>query len=81
MLARGDPVAIPGRLAANRMRTRALFEEAAAISAELTRLDVQFALYKGITLTPDSTPDPALRWQVDLDFLVVKVMRRQRATR
>jgi hypothetical protein len=57
-------------LAENRARTDALFQEAVAISAELMRLGVEFALYKGITLTPDSVPDSALRWQIDLDFLV-----------
>src|SRR5580692_12038566 len=57
-------------LAENRARTDALFQEAVAISAELMRLGISFALLKGITLTPDSVPDSALRWQIDLDFLV-----------
>lgn len=54
----------------NRERTDALFQEAAAISDEMTRHGIAFALLKGITLTPDSVPDAALRWQIDLDFLV-----------
>jgi Uncharacterised nucleotidyltransferase len=54
----------------NGERTKALFEEAAAISAEMTRRNIGFALLKGITLTPDSVPDCRLRWQTDLDFLV-----------
>jgi hypothetical protein len=54
----------------NRERTDALFQEAAAISDEMMRHGIAFALLKGITLTPDSVPDAALRWQIDLDFLV-----------
>ncbi|MGO9437239.1 MAG: nucleotidyltransferase family protein [Terracidiphilus sp.] len=57
-------------LAENRERTDALLREAAAISRALTRQRIAFALLKGITLTPDSVPDSALRWQIDLDFLV-----------
>lgn len=54
----------------NRIRTQALFDEAAAISNEMRRRGISFALLKGITLAPDSVPDPALRWQIDLDLLV-----------
>ncbi len=57
-------------LADNRMRTQALFDEAAAISEEMSRRGISFALLKGITLAPDSVPDCALRWQIDLDLLV-----------
>src|SRR5579863_10174739 len=57
-------------LAENRGRTRALFEEAEAISEVLMGRGIAFALLKGITLTPESVPDSALRWQIDLDFLV-----------
>jgi hypothetical protein len=54
----------------NRARTDALFHEAAAISSAMMRRGISFALLKGITLTPDSVPDCALRWQIDLDLLV-----------
>jgi len=54
----------------NCVRTRALLAEAGAISHALRRCGIAFALLKGITLTPDSVPDCALRWQIDLDFLV-----------
>jgi hypothetical protein len=57
-------------LTENRERTAAIFQEAAAISRQMRRQRVTFALLKGITLTPDSVPDSSLRWQVDLDFLV-----------
>ena len=54
----------------NRVRTDALLKEAAAISNKMRQQRITFALLKGITLTPDSVPDCALRWQIDLDFLV-----------
>jgi hypothetical protein len=57
-------------LAENRKRTAALFQEAAAISDKMSRYGVAFALLKGVTLTPESVRDSALRWQVDLDLLV-----------
>jgi hypothetical protein len=57
-------------LAENRERTTALFQEASAISSAMNRHRISFALLKGITLAPDSVPDSALRWQIDLDFLV-----------
>ena len=56
----------------NRVRTRALFEEATTIGDEMRRRGIAFALLKGITLTPDSVPDCALRWQIDLDLLVAR---------
>jgi len=59
-----------GNLLENRERTAALFQEAAAISRAMSRHRISFALLKGITLTPESVPDCALRWQIDLDFLV-----------
>ncbi|HEY6490655.1 MAG: nucleotidyltransferase family protein [Terracidiphilus sp.] len=57
-------------LVENRERTEALFQEAAALSDALRRQEISFALLKGITLTPESVRDPALRWQIDLDYLV-----------
>lgn len=57
-------------LVENRERTEALFQEAAALSDALRRREISFALLKGITLTPESVSDPALRWQIDLDYLV-----------
>ncbi len=54
----------------NRVRTKALLAEAGAISHAMSRCGIAFALLKGITLMPDSVPDCACRWQIDLDFLV-----------
>jgi len=68
------PPSILSRLEAdltdNRERAASLFREASAISHELAARRVSFALLKGMTLSPDSVSDPALRWQIDLDFLV-----------
>lgn len=58
------------RLEGNIERTRALVSETRAICEGFDSAGIPYALLKGITLTPDSVPDVALRWQVDLDFLV-----------
>ncbi len=55
----------------NRTRNAELLAETAQINHGLQREDVLFANLKGITLTPESVPDPALRCQLDLDFLVL----------
>ena len=54
----------------NRVRNKALLAEAGTISHAMSRCGITFALLKGITLTPESVPDCALRWQIDLDYLV-----------
>lgn len=61
---------LEGDLADNRERSADLLREASAISRKMAVRSVSFALLKGISLTPDSVADPALRWQIDLDFLV-----------
>jgi len=60
------------KLQNNRQRTAALFEEAAAISDAFVRSGLEFALLKGATLVPESTPDSGLRSQWDLDFLIAE---------
>ncbi len=71
MPARVHPESLPARIS-RRIASgpRRFFEEAAAISRAMSRQRISFALLKGITLTPESVPDCALRWQIDLDFLV-----------
>jgi putative nucleotidyltransferase-like protein len=69
-LPEGIRVRLQQNLAENRTRTAALFEEATVISSEMRRHGISFALLKGISLTPESVPDCALRWQIDLDLLV-----------
>src|SRR5215469_4147746 len=74
----GSESALPGsieaklnqRLQRNRGRTKALFNEAVLLCTWLNRADIPYALLKGITLFPHAVPDPDLRWQADLDFLV-----------
>ncbi len=54
----------------NRIRTAALFQETLEISQVFQQRGISFAVLKGFTLTPDSVPDSALRYQTDLDFLI-----------
>jgi hypothetical protein len=56
----------------NRQRTAALLREAESVARQFEHAGIPFALLKGITLTPDSVPQPALRWQTDLDFLIAE---------
>jgi hypothetical protein len=58
------------RLERNRERTRVLFEETREICEGFGVAGIPYALLKGITLAPDSVRDAALRWQIDLDFMV-----------
>ena len=68
------PACVRTRLAQNltdnRARSRALAVEACAINQRLQSQSILFANVKGLTLTPESVPDSALRCQLDLDFLV-----------
>jgi len=54
----------------NRMRTNCLMEEFIAINRELLQHGVRYCNVKGFTLSPGYCPDPALRNQLDFDFLV-----------
>jgi hypothetical protein len=54
----------------NTAKNAALLAEAERVNRGFEREGVSFAHLKGITLTPDSVPDPALRLQLDLDLLV-----------
>ena len=57
-------------LADNRARNAAMLVEACALTQAFQRENILFIHCKGITLSPDSVPDPALRYQLDLDFRV-----------
>ncbi|HEY4378858.1 MAG TPA: nucleotidyltransferase family protein [Acidobacteriaceae bacterium] len=58
--------------AQNRVRTEDLFNEFVEINMELQRAKLCYANLKGFTLSPRSCPNPALRYQHDLDFLVAR---------
>ena len=54
----------------NRERALALFSEAVAISNELHRESIPYALLKGVTLCPEPVSDISLRCQTDIDILL-----------
>jgi hypothetical protein len=62
--------ALADRLQRNRFRIQALREEACTIAGLFESVNIPYALLKGITLTPESVSDSALRCQTDLDFLI-----------
>jgi hypothetical protein len=68
------PAPIRGRLeqnlADNRERALDLFSEAVAISNELRKNNISFALLKGVTLCPEPVLDISLRCQTDIDILI-----------
>ena len=68
------PAAIVGRLQQNlsdhRKRSAFMRAEFIAVNRAFLRAGVRYCNLKGFTLAPDYCPDPALRSQMDLDFLV-----------
>jgi len=54
----------------NRMRSASLFAEFSAINQSFQQAGIVYANLKGFSLSPESCPDPTLRCQLDLDFLV-----------
>ena len=57
-------------LAENRVRGEDLFREFATINMEFQRAKLSYANLKGFSLAPRACPNPAYRYQHDLDFLV-----------
>ena len=58
------------RLEGDRQRRAALLLRARSVACNFDAAGLRYGLMKGITMTPDSLPDPAPRWQTDLDFLI-----------
>lgn len=54
----------------NTQRMKNLLEEFSAIHGEFQRAGLCYATVKGFALWPDSVPNPELRSQLDLDFIV-----------
>jgi hypothetical protein len=63
-------VTLEDRLQRNSIRIDALLKEASTLAAWFHGGGIPYALMKGISLTPESVPDPALRSQTDLDFMI-----------
>ncbi len=57
-------------LADNQMRSSAVFTEFTEINRAFQQAGILYSNLKGFTLSPESCPNPVLRCQLDLDFLV-----------
>ncbi|MGA8633087.1 MAG: nucleotidyltransferase family protein [Terracidiphilus sp.] len=58
------------RLNENAQRTRSMIAESIAIQRECQRAGLCYAVVKGLSLWPNSVPNPELRLQFDLDYLL-----------
>jgi hypothetical protein len=54
----------------NSERTRGMISESMEIQEEFQRSGLSYAILKGLSLWPGSVPEPELRLQFDLDFLI-----------
>ena len=54
----------------NKLRTSAMFEEAIRLNEAFRRHGLRYLNFKGFTLAPSFCPDPSLRSQFDMDFLM-----------
>jgi Uncharacterised nucleotidyltransferase len=54
----------------NRSRSHAMFLEFVSLNRSFQAAGVDYANLKGFTLSPESCPMPALRRQLDIDFLI-----------
>jgi hypothetical protein len=70
LLPPGVEAGLAQRLSNNRVRIKSLLDEACALAAWFHRGNIPYVLLKGITLTPHSVQESALRAQTDLDFLI-----------
>ena len=62
--------ALDQRLEDNKQRTAQLFREFEAINNAFQNSGAHYVNLKGFTLIPDYCPDPSLRCQFDLDFMI-----------
>jgi Uncharacterised nucleotidyltransferase len=56
----------------NTERTRALIDESSRLQRAFEDAGLPYAVMKGLSLWPESVPDPCLRSQLDLDYLVTE---------
>jgi hypothetical protein len=56
----------------NQERTQGMIVESVAIQQEFQEANLSYATLKGFSLSPHSVPQPELRHQFDLDFLVAQ---------
>lgn len=54
----------------NCLRVKSIRKEFAALNMIFDGAGIQYAVLKGLALVPDYCPDPALRTQYDLDYLI-----------
>jgi hypothetical protein len=59
------------RLVDNRLRTSDLFDELVEVNRRFKKAGLRYVNLKGFCLVPEYCPDPALRYQLDLDFLIL----------
>src|SRR5215469_8865160 len=62
--------ALDQRLEDNKQRTVQLFRQFEAINNAFQKNGAHYVNLKGFTLIPDYCPDPSLRCQFDLDFMI-----------